>query len=120
MDKDVLNKLRRLNIEDIIWIIAIGVALMNFYSNYFEREYVKTNSKYAQNKFRKINVTILTITTLVSLYFTAVTYDDYKNSQNKEEFLLPLISNTLFLIGGAILLYSAVTSGNLDDTDAIF
>ena len=120
MNNDVLKKLKQLKIEDFIWTIAIGVALLNFYSNHFEREYVTTNSKTAQRKFREINVTILITTTLVSLYFVANVYSDYKNSDNKEEYLLPLISNVLFLIGGAILLYSAITDGNIDDSDAIF
>lgn len=51
-------KLQRLNQEDFIWIIYVFIALFAIISDVYERNYVLTNNKKSQKKFKTINITI--------------------------------------------------------------
>lgn len=43
MDKDKLDKLRYIKIENFVWIIYIGIILFSYYSNHLEEKYLLYN-----------------------------------------------------------------------------
>jgi len=115
MDINIKNKLKNLNIEDIIWIIYFFLALASLLSNQFERDSIINNNSYSKKKVKQINVTIFTITFFIYLYFVYINYRDVKdlkntiNNQNNNAALLSearLIAAILFLIGGTIYLFT--------------
>ena len=120
MDKELENRLKELDIEEIIWGVYLLIIGISFYSNMIEREYLYTNNEKSKQKYRKLTITIFSIAILVYLYFICDTYHDlvnlYPNSNYKKvKFTrLNFISSTLILIAGIILLYIAVNDIDLD------
>ena len=118
-NKDLENKLKQLSIEDIIWIIYIGIIILSWYSNYLEREYYINNNHKAKEKYRKILIFIFTILNIVYFYF----YNDslnsikdlniYDSKKKKELTILSAFASLLILISGIILLYIAIKDEEL-------
>ncbi len=113
-------KLQRLNQEDFIWIIYVFIALFAIISDVYERNYILTNNKKSQKKFKTINITIFIVALFIYVYFVLVNYEDVqalKKDISKKEGLnqhLSLVSALLFLIGGVIALYVELTSDTPD------
>lgn len=120
MDKELENRLKELDIEEIIWGVYLLIIGISFYSNMIEREYLYTNNEKSKQKYRKLTITIFSIAILVYLYFICDTYHDLVNldpnsNYKKVKFTrLNFISSTLILIAGIILLYIAVNDIDLD------
>lgn len=120
MDKELENRLKELDIEEIIWGVYLLIIGISFYSNMIEREYLYTNNEKSKQKYRKLTITIFSIAILVYLYFVCDTYHDLVNldpnsNYKKVKFTrLNFISSTLILIAGIILLYIAVNDIDLD------
>ena len=54
MSKDELeSRLEDIKIEEIVWIIYIGIIMYSFYSNYLERKYLLTGDIQTKEKYRK-------------------------------------------------------------------
>ena len=118
--KEINNKLRELDIEDIIWVIYIGIIILSWYSNSLERKYYINNDHISKEKYRKIMILIFSVLIIVYLYFFKSSYDDIKNikinTKKKEEYLLYLsfIASLLILISGIIFLYIAILDEDLN------
>lgn len=102
---------RRLQIEDLIWIFSIGLAILIIVSNYYERLYLKSNDIKFRYYSLAINVLIIIVVLLFYIYFFILNYKDF-NSTHKKEYYLGEISNILFIIGLFILLYVNVKAFN--------
>ena len=63
------DELKRLNLEDWIFIIFIFVALMNIFGDQLLKKYVKQNNIKDLKNADKIFLTTLTITLIAYLYF---------------------------------------------------
>lgn len=114
-------KLQRLNIEDLIWIIYLFIAIAAIISDSYERNFLLTKNLISQKKYKTINITIFCVALFIYVYFVFVNYQDVttlKKELSKKEVLnkhLALISALLFLIGGAIALYVELTSNTPED-----
>lgn len=114
------EKLKELKIEEIIWIIYIGIIILSFYSNNLERKYFIFNDNIAKEKYRKIMILIFSILIVVYLYFLKDSYDDYKdlkvyNSDEKKQLVtLSFIASLFIFISGIIFLYIAFKDENMD------
>ena len=40
MNDDLVARLKKLDIEDMIWFILIGIIILSFYANEIERDYL--------------------------------------------------------------------------------
>ena len=113
---DTVEKLKRLQIEDWIWIIYVFVAIFAIVSNYFERKYELTKIKEYHQKFKTINIILFTVAFFIYLYFEVLNYEDineYKENTTKKEVLTrqaSFVASTLFLIGGIIYLVVEITT----------
>jgi len=45
MDADKIELLKRINIEDVIWVIYLVIIGLIFYSNHMETDYITTGSE---------------------------------------------------------------------------
>ena len=114
------NLLKQLNIEDIIWIVYIGLIILCLYSNTLERNYILNNNINSKEKYRKINIFVFSIAVIVYLYFFKEGYKtisnlkptDNQKKRNLNE--LSFLASTLILISGIIFLYIAIVDKNLD------
>ena len=120
MSKETINRLKELDIEDFIWTIYIGIIIMSFYSNSFERKYFIYKNKYDKEKYRKINIVIFSILLIVYLYFLKSSIDDLKKLKKSDDYkkkklvILSFIASLSIVISGVIFLYIAFIDQDLD------
>lgn len=120
MNDEINKRLKALDIEDFIWIIYIGIIIMSFTSNYYERKYFLKKDKKDKEKYRGLNKIIFTILLIVYLYFLKGSIEDFKNlkendSKKKKQLVtLSLIASLLITISGLIFLAIACVDDNLD------
>ena len=112
--------LKKLRIEDFVWVIYLVIIGLSFYSNYVERKYIIYDDDKNKNKYRLINMTVFTLAVLIYIYFV---YDNYKELKNLKEYdnyekkkftYIEFTGAVLALISGLLFLYSAIYDINLD------
>lgn len=121
MNVNELNKkLKELKVEEIVWVIYIGIIILSFYSNNLERKYFINNDVDSRRKYTNIMIIIFTILLIVYMYFAKTSLDDVrelnKDDSDKKKNLtyLSFLGSLLILIGGVIFLYIAIQNENLD------
>ena len=119
-NEEVKKRLKTLKIEDIIWLIYIGIIIASWYSNNLERDYFINRNNLSKEKYRKIIITIFIILIICYLYFLNDSYQDIKNLKNNETttkknlVYLSFIGSLLVTISGFIFLYIAIKDEKLD------
>ena len=117
-----LEKLKEIQIEDLIWCIYIVLILLSIYSNHFEKRYYLYNDIKSKEDYRKLNIFIFSVAVIIYLYFVDDGYKSLINSKTpKEKDLntLNFTASTLILIGGLIFLYIAITDEDLNTEIAL-
>ena len=115
--QDKSDILKKLDIENFIWIIYIILILLSIYSNKYEKEYYLNNNLKAKENYRKLNIFIFSTALIIYLYFfeDSIKNIKTKNNNSKDMFNnLNFIANSLILISGCIYLYIAIFDVNLD------
>lgn len=112
--EELNSRLKQLKIEDFVWIIYIGIILMSWYSNYFERRYFIYNDLESKEKYRKIIIGIFTVLVVIYVYFFKDSYEDlkalkpYDTESKKRLTFLSFIASLLIVISGIIYLFIAI------------
>ena len=115
--QDKIDILKKLDIENFIWIIYIILILLSIYSNKYEKEYYLNNNLKAKENYRKLNIFIFSTALIIYLYFfeDSIKNIKTKNNNSKDMFNnLNFIANSLILISGCIYLYIAIFDVDLD------
>ena len=121
----VLKTLEEIKIEDWIWIIYLFIASFALISNFFERDYLRTGSKTSKRAFKTLNVAILTIVFFIYIYFVILTYSRFKERENHTTIKSMIVTNAnfiaacLFLIGGALHIFTEIISDEDTDIDLL-
>lgn len=114
MDEELLERLKKLKIEDIIWIILIGIILLSIYANSIEKKYLLNRDQKSKEMYRELQIFIFGVAFLIYLYYTIDGYLDIRSlkkedSSNKIYYTyLSFLSSVLILLGGIILFYIAI------------
>ena len=112
--------LKKISIENNIWVIYLIIIGLSFYSNYFEKKYYIYNDLDAKQKYRNLTILIFSIALVVYCYFFKDSYDSVKNisifDDKKKKNLneLSLLASSLILVSGIIFFYIAIFDTNLD------
>lgn len=112
--------LRKIKIEEYIWVVYLVIIGLSFYSNYIEKIYYTTNNICTKEKYRKLTILIFSIALLVYIYFFVDGYQDFKKLNNcdspRKIFFnkASLTASTLILISGIIFLIIAIYDTELD------
>ena len=117
-----LEKLKEIQIEDIIWCIYIVLILLSIYSNHFEKRYYLYNDIKSKEDYRKLNIFIFSVAVIIYLYFVSDGYKSLINSKTpkvKDINTLNFAASTLILISGLIFLYIAITDEDLSTEIAL-
>ena len=121
MNNNELNeRLKQINIEDYIWIVYLGIILLSWYGNSFERKYYINKDQTSKTKYQNITILIFSILIIVYFYFLKSSISDIKNikpyySQKKKDLIyLSFIGSLLVTLSGVIFLFIAITDNNLD------
>lgn len=120
MDKELNERLKELRIEDIIWIIYIGIIGLSLYANNVERQYFIYKDKICKNLYQKLLIIIFGIVFIIYIYFAVISYKDVlklsdDDSLEKRKYTyLSFIGSLLILVSGAIFLYIAIKDENIE------
>lgn len=121
MNQEEINeKLKEIKTEDIIWIVLIGIIILSFISNNYERKYYINNDGKSKDKYQSLNILISAILVIIYLYFLKGSIDSLKklkpsdSSKKKNLVTLSFIASLLITISGVIFLYISITDNNLD------
>ncbi len=111
------ERIKKINTENNIWIIYLGIIFLSFLANYYEKDYFINNNTNSKNIYRKLNILVFIILLLVYSYFEndAIKSFKNKNKSNKQYKYdnLSLIASTLVLISGIIFLYILIVDKDL-------
>lgn len=123
--EDWTRKLRLLKEEDIIWYIYYFIVTFAIIANSFEEKYIDTKNLKDRQSGRNINIVLLIVAFIIYLYYVSIAIDDIKIAQSKNPrrqrvALERLITTLVFLVGGALSIYTELDD-NAGDVDlAIF
>jgi len=121
-----INKiLKELEIEDMIWIITLFSAIFAIISNKYERNYVITKNQSSKVRYKTINVTLLTISFFIYLYFLLLSYSRIKEINPNTTFKQARLTNinfitaTLFIIASIISIFVEIFSDDGSDINLL-
>ncbi len=121
MNQNEINeKLKDINTEDLIWIILIGIIILSFISNGYEKKYYLNNDNSAKIKYQNINIIICAILLIIYIYFLKSSIDSLKklnssdSDKKKRLVTLSFIASLLITISGALFLYISIVDNNID------
>ena len=121
MNQEEINeKLKEIKTEDIIWMVLIGIIILSFISNNYERKYYINNDGKSKDKYQSLNILISAILVIIYVYFLKGSIDSLKklkpsdSSKKRNLVTLSFIASLLITISGVIFLYISITDNNLD------
>ena len=117
---DKLDRLREIKIENLVWIIYIGIIILSWYANSKETKFILYDDEKAKKEYQNIMILIFTILVIIYCYFTKDSYDDLKKlneSDSEKKKILHLVSfigSFLVLISGFIFLGIVILDDEID------
>lgn len=120
MNEEINKRLKQLIIEDKIWILYIGIIIISFISNKYEKDYFINNNEKSKEYYRKLTTLIFTILIVVYLYFLKDSIDSIKDlkpndSEKKRNLVyLSFIGSLLIAVSGFIFLYISIVDDDLN------
>lgn len=101
------NDFDRLNFEDFIWIIYIGLALLSIFGDKLQKEFLIEADKAKEKESNNIFLFILVVTFFIYLYFFVRNLYDLEKADSdvKELFSIKLLGSSFFIAGIICLIY---------------
>ena len=118
--EDKLDRIKKINIENFIWVIYIGIIILSWYANSKEKKFILFDDQKSKKEYQNLMIFIFSILIVVYYYYTKVSYDDISKlnaeDTNKKVALTyaSFIGSLLILISGAIFLIIAILDDNID------
>ncbi len=98
------DKLKKIDEEDIVLVIFIGLFLLKLLSNMVEREYRISGRDDKRRMYHYINIFTFIVALIISLYYIYITLGE------EEWDYLVLLANVLTVLTIFILIYKEVVS----------
>ncbi len=117
---DRLKKLKEIKVENVIWIIYIGIIILSWYANSKEKKYLLYDDLLSKKEYQNLLVIIFTILLVIYYYFAKSSYDDMMNltafDSSKKQMLtkFSFLGSFLILISGTIFLILAILDDEID------
>ena len=111
------ERLKKIDIENNIWIIYLGIIFLSFLANSYEKDYFINNNNSSKKTYRELNIFIFIILIIVYSYFEFDSLKSFLNTnKNKKQTKLDNLSflaTTLVLLSGIIFLYILIEDKDL-------
>ena len=111
------ERIKKIDIENNIWILYIGIIFISFVANYYEKDYFLNNNLISKEKYRKLNILVFIILIFVYSYFENDAIKSFFNKhKSKKQYRydnLTLLATTLVLISGFVFLYVLIEDKDL-------
>ena len=117
---DKLKRLEDIKIENIVWIIYIGIIILSWYANSKEKKYLLYNDLLSKKEYQNLLILIFTILVIIYFYFAKSGYEDILNLTSydspKKQMLtkFAFIGSFLILVSGIIYLILAILDDEID------
>lgn len=120
MPESLNEEIRRLNFEDLLWVIFIILAILDIYADKKQKDYLRQNDIEKAKVAKRTYITIVIITVLLYIYFVARNYYFLKTSNNSEEKLEFIrFIGSLALLGGSIMLLYYQVNTKISEGSAV-
>ena len=118
--EEINERINKINIENFVWLIYIGIICLNWYANKVEKEYFINNNLKSRNEYRKLMLLIFIILNIIYFYFSIDSYNELKkikptySEQKKNLVFLSFIGSLLIFISGLIFIYIIIKDESID------
>ena len=115
------NEIKRLNLENIIWIFFIVLSALNIVGDNEEKKYLETHQENYHNLSNHIFLLTIVLTLFIYIYFFYRNYKAYKeaNTKDKQLFLIKLLGSSFLIAGVICLIYFQSKQTNFIGSPAI-
>lgn len=117
---DKLKRLEDIKIENIVWIIYIGIIILSWYANSKEKKYLLYKDLLSKKEYQNLLILIFTILVIIYFYFAKSGYEDILNLTSydspKKQMLtkFAFIGSFLILVSGIIYLILAIIDDEIE------
>lgn len=101
------DRLKKIEIENFVWLIYIGIIILSFYANEKEKKFIINNDEISKKEYQNLLILIFTILLIIYIYFTKDSYNDIKNLNNNDSDKKKILTKASF-IGSALILMSGI------------
>lgn len=114
------ERLKKLEIEEVIWLVLIIIILLSFIANVFERDYLIYQNEESKGRYRELMIIIFLGALITYSYYFIDSIKDLQKIKisdskgKKEAIYLSFISSLFIVLAGIILLYIAYTDYDID------
>ena len=114
------ERLKKLEIEEVIWLVLIIIILLSFIANVFERDYLIYQNEESKGRYRELMIIIFGGALITYSYYFIDSIKDLQRIKisdskgKKEAIYLSFISSLFIVLAGIILLYIAYTDYDID------
>lgn len=114
------ERLKKLEIEEVIWLVLIIIILLSFIANIFERDYLIYQNEESKKRYRELMIIIFGGALITYSYYFIDSIKDLQkirfndSKKKKEAVYLSFISSLFIVLAGIILLYIAYTDYDID------
>ena len=114
------ERLKKLEIEEVLWLVLIIIILLSFIANIFERDYLIYQNEESKKRYRELMIIIFLGALITYSYYFIDSIKELKNIKisdskgKKEAIYLSFISSLFIVLAGIILLYIAYTDYDID------
>lgn len=100
-------ELNRLYFENILWVIFIGLAILNIFGDMQDIDYLKYHKLSSKKNANRIFEITITSTFFIYIYFLTRNYNQLKKAreESKNLYLIKLAGSIFLIIGILCLLY---------------
>lgn len=115
-----LDRLKDIQIENLVWVIYIGIIVLSWYANSKEKQFILFQDEKSRQEYQNLLILIFTILVFIYFYFTKDSYEDLQSLQkgdtSKKKILTyaSFTGSVLILISGFIFLGIAILDDNID------
>ena len=104
---DKLKRLEDIKIENIVWIIYIGIIILSWYANSKEKKYLLYNDLLSKKEYQNLLILIFTILVIIYFYFAKSGYEDILNLTSYDSPKKQMLTKFAFL-GSFLILVSCI------------
>lgn len=114
------ERLKKLEIEEVIWLVLIIIILLSFIANVFERDYLIYQNEESKKRYRELMIIIFLGALITYSYYFIDSIKDLQKIKisdskgKKEAIYLSFISSLFIVLAGIILLYISYTDYDID------
>lgn len=108
------DDLKRLDFENILWIVFIGLGILNIVADNYQKDFISSKNKYSENAANKIFLFILVISFIIYIYFLLRNFNAYERVSEKEKeiFSIKVFGSIFFVVGVLCLIYFQLNQTN--------